>query len=60
MSNPAVALHGAHERNGNPIPVFDDAPTFQMACRQLDSVAEATDIEPGVRKVAPELRPALR
>jgi glutamate dehydrogenase (NAD(P)+) len=32
----------------NKFPVFEDAPTFQMACRQLEKVAEAIDIEQGV------------
>jgi glutamate dehydrogenase (NAD(P)+) len=29
-------------------PVFEDAPTFQMACRQLEKVAEVIDIDLGV------------
>jgi glutamate dehydrogenase (NAD(P)+) len=29
-------------------PVFDKSPTFQMACRQLESVADAIDIDKGV------------
>jgi glutamate dehydrogenase (NAD(P)+) len=37
--------------NGRPnhsFPVFDTSPTFQMACRQLESVAELIDIDKGV------------
>ncbi len=32
----------------NPIPVFENSPTFRMACRQLEDVAEHVDIERGV------------
>src|SRR5260370_4613830 len=32
----------------SPIPVFENSPTFQMACRQLDTVAEAIDLDQGV------------
>jgi glutamate dehydrogenase (NAD(P)+) len=32
----------------NPAPVYENTPTFQMACRQLQSVAEAVDVDPGV------------
>src|SRR6516165_2612191 len=31
-----------------PNPVFENSPTFQMACRQLDAVAEAINLDPGV------------
>src|SRR6516162_9964037 len=31
-----------------PLPVFDSSPIFQMACRQLDAVAGAVDIDKGV------------
>src|SRR5437870_10916986 len=31
-----------------PIPVYENSPTFQMACRQLDAVAEVIDIDKGV------------
>jgi glutamate dehydrogenase (NAD(P)+) len=30
------------------VSVFDDSPTFQMACRQLEAVAEVIDIDKGV------------
>jgi glutamate dehydrogenase (NAD(P)+) len=32
----------------HPIPVFENSPTFQMACRQLDAVAAVIDVDPGV------------
>jgi glutamate dehydrogenase (NAD(P)+) len=36
--------HRAH----HPVPVFENSPTFRMACRQLESVAEVIDIDKGV------------
>jgi glutamate dehydrogenase (NAD(P)+) len=46
-----VASAPAPVTNGHPHtpnPVFDNSPTFQMACRQLDAVAEVIDIDKGV------------
>jgi glutamate dehydrogenase (NAD(P)+) len=44
-----------HNNNGNgngrphtPIPVYGNSPTYQMACRQLQTVAEHIDIDKGV------------
>src|SRR4051812_3104430 len=31
-----------------PVPLFESSPTFQMACRQLETVAEHVDLDPGV------------
>jgi glutamate dehydrogenase (NAD(P)+) len=36
---------GDNDRSHNPIPVFQNSPTFQMACHQLDMVAEAIDLD---------------
>ena len=36
------------EQPHQPVPVFDSSPIFQMACRQLDAVAGAVDIDKGV------------
>jgi glutamate dehydrogenase (NAD(P)+) len=36
------------ERPHTPIPVFENSPTFQMALRQLDQVAEAIDLDRGI------------
>lgn len=49
MGQPEVVVHG----NGNgrlhtPIPVYGNSPTFQMACKQLENVAEHVDIDAGV------------
>src|ERR1700738_1887292 len=32
----------------NPNPVFENSLTFQMACRQLETVAEAIDLDQGI------------
>ncbi len=37
-----------HDHPHTPNPVFANSPTFQMACRQLDAVAEVIDIDKGV------------
>ena len=34
--------------HARPNPVFENSPTFQMACRQLDAVADVIDVDPGV------------
>jgi hypothetical protein len=50
MAKPAVQVHTS-SANGHPQlpnPVYESSPTFQMACRQLDGVAEVIDIDPGV------------
>ena len=39
------------EVNGQPhtpVPVYENSPTFRMACRQLESVAEAVEIDKGI------------
>jgi glutamate dehydrogenase (NAD(P)+) len=39
------------EVNGHPhtpVPVYDNSPTFRMACRQLESVAEVVEIDKGI------------
>jgi glutamate dehydrogenase (NAD(P)+) len=37
-----------NDRPHHPIPVFEQSPTFQMACRQLQMVAEHVDVDTGV------------
>jgi glutamate dehydrogenase (NAD(P)+) len=44
----SVANLSSNERVFAPIPVFENSPTFEMACRQLDLVAEAIDVDSGV------------
>jgi glutamate dehydrogenase (NAD(P)+) len=36
------------ESSYRPVPVYENSPTFRMACRQLEMVAEHIDIDPGV------------
>lgn len=45
----SVAINnGTAERPHSPIPVFENSPTFQMACQQLENVAAHIDLDPGV------------
>jgi glutamate dehydrogenase (NAD(P)+) len=44
----ATILAQRNEQPLNPIAPFEQTPTYQMACKQLQSVAEAVDIDPGV------------
>jgi glutamate dehydrogenase (NAD(P)+) len=32
----------------SPVPVYENSPTFRMACRQLESVAEVVEIDKGI------------
>src|SRR5215831_4965893 len=53
VSAPQVTVHSNGNGNGNgtphhPNPVYENSPTFQMACRQLQRVAEAVEIDPGI------------
>jgi glutamate dehydrogenase (NAD(P)+) len=48
MSSAVPAPHNHHEQPHTPIPVFENSPTYQMACRQLDAVAEVIEIDKGV------------
>ncbi len=47
MTAPLVKVQPS---NGRPstVPVFEESPTFQMACRQLETAAESIEIDPGV------------
>ena len=48
MTAAAATVH----RNGGPVqhgnPVFGNSATFQMACRQLETVAAHIDLDPGI------------
>ncbi len=48
MSDSNTLLTASNDQVHHPVPVYDNSPTFQMACRQLQLVAEHIDIEPGV------------
>jgi glutamate dehydrogenase (NAD(P)+) len=43
-----VKVHTNGERHSHPFPVFEQSPTFQMACRQLEKVAEVINVDHGV------------
>jgi len=43
-----LSSKGETELATAPIPVFENSPTFQMACKQLDAVAQVIDVDPGV------------
>jgi glutamate dehydrogenase (NAD(P)+) len=47
MPEPAVTVH---QNNGcpSPNPVFENSPTFRMACRQLENVAEVIDLDKNI------------
>jgi glutamate dehydrogenase (NAD(P)+) len=45
---PPPSANDLHDRPHLPFPVFESSLTFQMACRQLDAVAEVIDIDKGV------------
>src|SRR5947209_7031522 len=45
-ARPSVNGHGRHPHKPNPL--FETSPTFQMAVRQLLSVADLMDIDPGI------------
>lgn len=47
MSTPAIVNHELDEVR-NPVPVYENSPTFRMACQQLEAVAEYIDIDTGV------------
>jgi glutamate dehydrogenase (NAD(P)+) len=48
VSSPIVKIAHDNDKPLHRFPVFEDAPTFQMACRQLEKVAEVINIDSGV------------
>ena len=48
MSARAPVVNGTNGQIHKPIPVFENSPTFQMAWRQLEMVAEHMDLDAGV------------
>jgi glutamate dehydrogenase (NAD(P)+) len=48
MSSAVTPETNHHDHPHTPNPVFENSPTFQMACRQLDAVAGAIDVDRGV------------
>jgi glutamate dehydrogenase (NAD(P)+) len=48
VSAPAAVLNGVNEQLRNPGSLYENSPTFRMACRQLEVVAEQIEIDRGV------------
>ncbi|HMC67347.1 MAG TPA: Glu/Leu/Phe/Val dehydrogenase [Gemmataceae bacterium] len=48
MAVNGVTFSTNNDRPHNPIPVFENSPTFKMACRQLQMVADVMEIDHGV------------
>ena len=48
MSAAVAPSTNHHDHPHTPNPVFENSPTFQMACRQLETVAEVIDLDPGI------------
>jgi glutamate dehydrogenase (NAD(P)+) len=48
VTTSVVKVHPNGERPVHPFPVFETAPAFQMACRQLEGVAEVINVDKGV------------
>jgi glutamate dehydrogenase (NAD(P)+) len=48
MSDVVGPINNHHDHPHTPNPVFANSPTFQMACRQLDAVAEVIEVDKGV------------
>ncbi len=59
MSAPTLSVPDKPPVVHDPHAVFDNSPTFQMACRQLESVAEVIEIDKGVLKRLARPRRAL-
>jgi glutamate dehydrogenase (NAD(P)+) len=48
VSAPAISANGLDTASHPPETIFESSPTFRMACRQLEVVAEQIDIDRGV------------
>lgn len=48
MSDTGVVFTANDDRPHHPVPVYDNSPTYKMACRQLQMVGEFIDIDEGV------------
>ncbi|MCI0457363.1 MAG: Glu/Leu/Phe/Val dehydrogenase [Gemmataceae bacterium] len=59
MTAPTLSPCSDNGRTVAPIPVFEDNATFQMACRQLEVVAEAVDVDQNVLQRLAKPRRAL-
>ncbi len=50
MAKPTVQVHtnGANGHHNHPNPVYENSPTFRMACDQLRGIAEYVEVDQGV------------
>jgi glutamate dehydrogenase (NAD(P)+) len=48
VSSSLAKVHKDSDKASPPVPVFENSPTFHMACRQLESVAEVIEIDTGI------------
>src|SRR5947208_12291484 len=48
VSTTAPGTLPSNGRTHSPNPVYENSPTFRMACEQLESVAEVIDIDKGI------------
>jgi glutamate dehydrogenase (NAD(P)+) len=48
VTSVATAVDNFDDRPSPPVPVYEKSPTFAMACRQLEMVAEHLDLDKGV------------
>jgi glutamate dehydrogenase (NAD(P)+) len=58
VTAPLVKVHPNNDRPST-IPVFEESPTFQMACQQLEAAADAIEIDRGVLERLSKPRRAL-
>jgi glutamate dehydrogenase (NAD(P)+) len=59
MADPNVTVHSNNQHPSLPNPVYENSPTFKMACRQLETVAGHVDVDKGVLERLSEPKRAL-
>jgi glutamate dehydrogenase (NAD(P)+) len=59
VADPTITVHSNNQHPRLPNPVYENSPTFQMACRQLETVAEHVEIDKGVLQRLSEPKRAL-
>jgi glutamate dehydrogenase (NAD(P)+) len=59
VADPTITVHSNNQHPRLPNPVYENSPTFQMACHQLETVAEHVEIDKGVLQRLSEPKRAL-
>src|SRR5439155_22414864 len=54
-----VVFHTNNDRPHKPIPVFENSPTLQMACRPLEMAAEQIGLDRGILERLSKPTPAM-